>query len=78
MSESSEQQTNQAELEKVARHFRHIGFAIFGGLAALLAGTLAYAAITGYSAKEAYDPVTGQNVMGGPEHPELQQNAETH
>jgi hypothetical protein len=78
MSERSEKQTEQTELEKVARHYRHIGFAIFGGLAAFLAGILAYSAITAYLNNEAYDPVTGKNVMGGPEHPALQQVAETH
>ena len=47
-------------------------------VAAFLAGILAYSAITAYMNNEAYDPVTGKNVMGGPEHPALQQVAETH
>lgn len=72
MAEGSEKQATQTELDRTARSFRHIGFAIFGGLAAVLAGTLAYAAITGYMANEVYDPVTGENVMGGTELPDAQ------
>lgn len=71
MSDSTEKQTNQSELDRLSRRYRHIGFAIFGGLSALLAGVLAYAAVTGYMAGEVYDPVTGKNVVGGPEHPQL-------
>ncbi len=49
-------------LNRRARHFRHIGFAIFGGLAAALAGFLTYSALTAYADNEVYDPFTGEVV----------------
>jgi hypothetical protein len=53
---------DEARLNARARKFRHIGFGIFGGLAALLVGLLLYSALTGYAAGEVYDPFTGERV----------------
>ena len=54
---------SEEEINKLARHYRHIGFAIFGGLAALLSIFLIYCVVTGYQEGKIYDPFTGENVV---------------
>ncbi len=54
---------SEEEINKLARHYRHIGFAIFGGLAALLSLFLIYVVVTGYQKGEVYDPFTGEVVV---------------
>lgn len=48
--------------EALARRLRHIGYALFGGLALLLAITLAHAAISGFYHNQVWDPFTGESV----------------
>ena len=54
--------SDEARLNARARKFRHIGFAIFGGLAAVLTGFLLYSALTAYSEGIVYDPFTHERV----------------
>ncbi len=68
--ETNTEQTTQdaqahddASVNALARKYRHIGFAIFGGLAALVAIFLAYSAITGLQNGEIYDPITNEPVI---------------
>lgn len=61
MSESN--QLTEETINQLARKYRHIGFAIFGGLALLLSIFLAYSAITSIQNGEIYDPFTGAKVV---------------
>lgn len=54
---------SEEEINKLARHYRHIGFAIFGGLALLLVIFLTYTVISGYNKGEVFDPSTGEKVV---------------
>lgn len=54
--------SDEARLNARARKFRHIGFAIFGGLALVLVVFLLYSALSAYAEDNVYDPFTGQRV----------------
>lgn len=61
--EEAKETANQAsQVDGLARHYRHIGFAIFGGVALLLSAILLYSALTGLNRGEVYDPFTGEKV----------------
>lgn len=51
------------EAEAFARRLRHIGYALFGGLALLIAVTLCHAAISGFYHNQVWDPFTGESVV---------------
>lgn len=53
----------EARINALARKYRHIGFSIFGGLAAVLAMFLLYSALTSLNRGEVYDPFTGEKVL---------------
>ena len=65
---TSESSTNQqdnsyeARVKKVSRRIRHIGFAIFGGMALATAGVLLYNVLVAMSNDEVYDPMTHARV----------------
>lgn len=54
---------DDAELNALARKYRHIGFAFFGGLALAMAAFLLYSAITALNKGDVYDPFTGQKII---------------
>ena len=51
-------------IEKVARTYRHIGYAFFGGLAFVVAMFLLYSAITAIHNDTVIDPQTGKPFYG--------------
>ena len=52
----------EARVKKVSRRIRHIGFAIFGGMAFVTAGVLLYNVLMAFSNDEVYDPMTHERV----------------
>ena len=52
----------EAKVNSLARKYRHIGFAIFDGLALVLAGFLAYSAVTALNSGNVFDPFTGERI----------------
>ncbi|MBQ9816707.1 MAG: hypothetical protein IJM59_04465 [Proteobacteria bacterium] len=52
----------EERVNALARHYRHIGFAIFGGLAAIISMFLLYTVLTALDKGEVYDPVSGVKV----------------
>ena len=61
---STATQNNEDEkrIASLARRLRHIGFAIFGGLALVTALFLAYCVITSMNENLVFDPFTGEPV----------------
>ena len=61
---SADAQTDEenARLEKLARTYRHIGYAIFGGLAFVVAAFLLYTALVSLKAHTVIDSQTGEPV----------------
>ena len=55
---SSDDETTR--IERLARTYRHIGYAIFGALALALAGFLFYSALVDVNNRTVIDPQTGQ------------------
>ncbi|MBO4349351.1 MAG: hypothetical protein J6A01_00190 [Proteobacteria bacterium] len=57
-------QHNEEEerIAALSRRLRHIGFAIFGGLALVTALFLAYCVITSMNENLVFDPFTGERV----------------
>ncbi len=55
---------DEQRIAALARRLRHIGFAIFGGLALATAVLLTYCAITSMNEDLVYDPFTGERVSG--------------
>lgn len=64
-SSTNQQQDNsyEARVKKVSRRIRHIGFAIFGGMALATAGVLLYNVLVAMSNDEVYDPMTHERVV---------------
>ena len=63
--ESSQESTasdDEARIERLARKYRHIGYAIMGGLALAVCAFLLYSAITSLNAQTVIDSQTGQPV----------------
>ena len=60
--EKSTPNTLSQQGESFARHLRHMGYALFGGLALILAVILAHAAISGFYHNQVWDPFTGESV----------------
>ena len=52
----------EARIASLSRHFRHIGYAFFGGLALVTAIFLAYCIITAINGHQVIDPLTGAPV----------------
>lgn len=55
---------DEQRIAALSRRFRHIGFAIFGGLALVTALFLSYCAITSMNDNLVLDPFTGEPVSG--------------
>ncbi|GEM_PF-2823828 len=53
---------DEMRIAALARRLRHIGFAIFGGLALITALFLAYCVITSMNENLVFDPFTGERV----------------
>ncbi len=63
MSEKETETKQQEEaVEKLARHYRHIGYAFFICLALLVSFVLTHSAITGCTNNTVFDPFTGEIV----------------
>ncbi len=53
---------DEARVEQLARKYRHVGYAIMGGLALAVCAFLLYSAITSLNAQTVIDSQTGQPV----------------
>ncbi len=62
MSESTQPSEIEQKAESSARRIRHIGYAVFGGTALLIAITLGYISISGHYHDTVFDPFTGDAV----------------
>ena len=62
MSEPTQRTEIEQKAESSARRIRHIGYALFGGMALLIAITLGYISISGHYHNTVFDPFTGDPV----------------
>ena len=70
MSESSSSSEIEQKKESTARTIRHIGYAVFGTIALLIAITLGYVTISGHYHHQFFDPFTGDPVqLESPDNP---------
>ena len=60
--EPKQDQQTEERLNALSRHYRHIGFAIFGGLAVIMSMFLLYTVLTALDKGEVYDPVSGVKI----------------
>lgn len=61
-SPSAQSQVQSDPQTKLARRYRHIAYALFGGLTLVLMVFVSYIVLSGYVNDDIYDPFTGESV----------------